>query len=660
MSVIKYTRPASDPVEERLQLLERAVNASTSGIIITDARLPDNPIIYLNARFGQMTGYSAEEILGLNCRFLQGNDRDQPDIIQLRKAIKAGHECNVVLRNYRKDGSLFWNQLRLAPITDDTGKVSHFIGVLNDISEYHLTEEKLRESEAKLKAIFDSSLQMFMLIDPEHRIQAANRMTQEAAVKLWGREIKEGDSIYNFVHSWEIDEFDTDIDRSLGGGSVKLEKSMKGKDGSDNWFEFHYTPARDNLDQIIGVCLTILDINDRMQVEAALRLSEEKFRHSQKMESVGRLAGGIAHDFNNMLTAILGYAQLIQDELPSDSPLQAEIAEIEKAGQRSASLTRQLLAFSRQQVLQPLSLNLNEIIRDIERMLLRILGEDISVTLNLDAKLKLIYADPTQIQQIIMNLVVNARDAMPTGGKLVITSANCDRQFSSPADSAETLYTTPCIMLSVADNGCGMDSFTQAHIFEPFFTTKEQGKGTGLGLSTVYGIIQQSGGYIEVESRPEYGTKFNIFLPAIVEPVEEIKPPIAVIDSHFGSETILLVEDEEMLRDLARRILQMHGYEVLEARNGAEALKLAKQYHASIDLLLTDMVMPQLSGWELASRLKRLRPNIHILYMSGYTHNSKEMEEALQLSQEFIQKPFTLKNLTAKIRQVLENPANKN
>jgi PAS domain S-box-containing protein len=379
------------------------------------------------------------------------------------------------------------------------------------------------------------------------------------------------------------------------------------------------------------------------------RQRDEQLRQAQKMEAVGRLAGGVAHDFNNLLTAIIGYAQLTQLRLEPASPLHNDVTEIIKAGQRAAALTGQLLAFSRKQVIQPKVVDLNALIADLQNLLGRLIGEDIELIAQPDIALGRIKADPGQIEQVVVNLAINARDAMPTGGRLTITTSN--------VTLAEGVLNTPAgdyCMLAVNDTGCGMDRQTLSHIFEPFFTTKEQGKGTGLGLSTVYGIISQSGGSIQVESEPGRGTTFKVYLPRVVAADEEARPGPASGEAAAVTGTILLVEDETVVRQLVRSILQMNGFHVIEAPNGVEALTTVQQYAGQIDLLLTDVVMPRMGGRELAEHMRQLRPATKALFMSGYTDDAVVHHGVLDAGLAFIQKPFTPAALILKVRELLE------
>jgi len=392
----------------------------------------------------------------------------------------------------------------------------------------------------------------------------------------------------------------------------------------------------------------MIDITERKQLE-------QQFRQSQKMEAIGRLAGGIAHDFNNLLTVIQGYGEVLQEELkPAEERLHRAAEEICKAAHRAASLTRQLLAFSRRQVMEPKVLDLNQVVANVGKMLQRLIGEDIDLVTKPDAALGLVKADPGQIEQVIMNLAVNARDAMPEGGKVTIETANVELD-ENYAGGHISVQPGPYVMLAVSDTGTGMDAETQSHVFEPFFTTKEPGKGTGLGLATVYGIVKQSGGYIWLYSEPGKGTAFKIYLPRVDEPAEvtgKARKPVG--EPARASETILLVEDERSLRELASLTLQRYGYTVLEAPDAAQALRIAQQHQGQIQILVTDVVMPDMGGRELATHLARLRPEMKVLYISGYPNQALLHRGVLETGLAFLQKPFTAADLTRRLREVLD------
>jgi PAS domain S-box-containing protein len=390
----------------------------------------------------------------------------------------------------------------------------------------------------------------------------------------------------------------------------------------------------------------------RARAEEALRQSEEQLRQAQKMEAVGRLAGGVAHDFNNVLSVILSHGELILQDLKPADPLRADIEEICKAASRAAGLTRQLLTFSRQQVIEPKVLDLHELLMGMDKMLQRILGEDVELVSVAPKSSGRVKVDPSHIEQVILNLVVNARDAMPTGGKLTIETANVvlDESYALSHLPAKA---GPYVMMAVSDTGTGIDRETQTHIFEPFFTTKEKGKGTGLGLSTVFGIVQQSGGNIWVYSEPGKGTTFKVYLPRVDAEVDVPRPQVAP-PTLYGTETILLVEDEEQVRTIVLSILRRQGYRVIPAQHAGEALLLCEQHPGPIDLLLTDVVMPQMSGPQLAKRLASTRPEMKVLCMSGYTDDSIVRHGVLETGVAFLQKPVTPASLAKKVREVLD------
>jgi two-component system cell cycle sensor histidine kinase/response regulator CckA len=381
---------------------------------------------------------------------------------------------------------------------------------------------------------------------------------------------------------------------------------------------------------------------------------EEQLRQSQKMDAIGQLAGGVAHDFNNLLTAINGYSGLALQRIDDDHPLRGYLEEIKKAGDRAANLTRQLLAFGRKQILQPLPINLNDIVTDMNKMLRRLIGEDVQLTAKLDPALKKIKADPGQLEQVLVNLVVNARDAMPQGGNLTIETATVELG-EEYAGSHLGVVPGVYVMLAVSDTGTGMDEAIQARIFDPFFTTKEKGKGTGLGLSTVYGIVKQSGGNLWVYSEPGHGTTFKVYLPQLAIAPQETEVKVAEPALPVGSETILLVEDEDVVRGLAQKILEQSGYKVLAASRGEEAIRLGAECAEAIDLLLTDVVMPETSGKEVADRLRELLPGLRVVFMSGYTDEAIVHHGVLDSNVEFIQKPFTPNALVRKVREVLDS-----
>jgi two-component system cell cycle sensor histidine kinase/response regulator CckA len=428
------------------------------------------------------------------------------------------------------------------------------------------------------------------------------------------------------------------------------EKQYRRRDGGFVWARVNVSVHRDSEGRPQHFISVIEDITERRKLEAQVR-------QAGKMDAIGSLAAGIAHDFNNVLTVIVSYAGMLSSDLKEGDPMRADLDEIKGAGQRAVTLTRQLLAFSRQQVLQPKAVDLTEVVAGMEKMLRRLIGEDVELAVTGTPGLEKILLDPGQVEQVIMNLAVNARDAMPLGGKLTIETAEVvlDDVYASEHVGVKP---GPHLMLAVSDTGSGMDKPTQARIFEPFFTTKEIGKGTGLGLSTVFGIVRQSGGTIWVYSEPGEGTTFKVYFPradgAVVAATELPQPDPLTLR---GAETILLVEDDERVRILARTILRRYGYNVLEAQSGGDAFLLCEQHTATIHLLLTDVVMPRMSGRQLAERLSPLRPAMKVLYMSGYTDDAVMRHGILDSTVAFIQKPLTPETLTRKVREVLDSPS---
>jgi nitrogen-specific signal transduction histidine kinase/ActR/RegA family two-component response regulator len=384
------------------------------------------------------------------------------------------------------------------------------------------------------------------------------------------------------------------------------------------------------------------------------RKLERQLQQSQKLEAVGQLAGGVAHDFNNMLTIILGYSDLLLDSLNERDPLRESVLAIDEAATRAARLTRQLLAFSRRQVLQFEVLDINAVVAGIREMAQRLIGEDITLTVSLQPDLRRVRADSAQLEQVIMNLAVNARDAMPRGGSLTIETRNVGLDADYAAQYNSEVRPGEYVLLAVSDTGHGMDKATLAHIFEPFFTTKEPGKGTGLGLAMAFGIVRQSGGHIAAYSEPGLGATFKIYLPIVAEDSHVPSPTTNKRTVTAGTETILLVEDEDAVRNLARLILTRQGYTVLEARNGGEALLLWERHGEEVDLLVTDVVMPHMSGRQVADRLRALRPSIRVLFLSGYTDDAVIRHGVIDAGVPFLQKPFKADSLAQKVREALD------
>jgi PAS domain S-box-containing protein len=517
-------------------------------------------------------------------------------------------------------------------------------------SERKLAEEALRDSEKRYRLLFESNPLPMWVYDVETlSFLAVNAAvvhrygySEEEFLTLTIKDIRPAEDVPALLENISIASVDSNDSRQC--------RHQK-KDGT--FIDVEISSHSLNFAGRNAKLVLANDITERQRAEEALHRSEEQLRQALKMEAVGKLAGGVAHDFNNLLTAITGHSEMCLRRLTPDNSLYHHIDQIKKSGDRAAGLTRQLLAFSRKQILQPEVLDLNHIVIELSKMLQRLIGEDIDLRIQLAAELGKVKADPNQLEQVLMNLVVNARDAMPKGGKLTIETSNVHlgEEF---ADSHMSVPPGDYVMLAVSDSGCGMDAQTQARIFEPFFTTKEVGKGTGLGLATVYGIVKQSEGSIWVYSEVGCGTTFKIYLPFVDGGVPEAVAGIEVDELLRGTETVLLVEDEEVVREMATEILRDCGYHVLEAHHPKEALTLAAEYEGEIHLMLTDVVMPLMSGRELAEQLRPLRPDMKVLYMSGYTDDAIVHHGVLEKGTAFIAKPFSIDSLALKLRETLD------
>jgi len=424
------------------------------------------------------------------------------------------------------------------------------------------------------------------------------------------------------------------------------EYRFRKKDGSYRYFEDNGSYVHDESGRAVRMLGSMKDITERRDLELRLQ-------HAAKMEAIGQLAGGVAHDFNNLLTCIRGYSEVLLQTVKPLDPIHQDIDEIHKAANRAAALTQQLLTFSRKQIIAPQVINLNTVVDEASKMLGRLIGENIELSLNLDGQLRLVRADPQQIEQILVNLAVNARDAMPDGGKLAIATGNVDftDEFCRAHPEAKP---GPNVMLSISDTGCGMDHKIQSRIFEPFFTTKPKGKGTGLGLSTVYGIVQQNQGVILVSSEPGAGATFSIYLPRVGENEIGVSKPRRLAADGRGTETVLLVEDEEVVGNLAAKVLVRRGYKVIRATSSADALPLFERHKDEIRLLLTDIVMPGMDGKELFVRMQAMRPDLRVVFMSGYTEDVIAHHGVLEEGINFVQKPFTIDELCQAVRRVLD------
>jgi len=637
--------------ETKLRLAQFSVDQSSEGIlwISEDAR-----IHYANKAACRHLGYSGDELTGMSVFDIDPDFTAEVWPGHWRKLKQKGRLL-IESRHIRKSGEIVPVEISIS-FLEFEGEQYNF-AFIRDITYRKQAEEALKESENKFKAAFEGSHDAITLTTREGRLLDCNRR----ALELFGLESKQDfkdrrpadfspqvqpDGRGSYEASREL------INKVLEyGGFVQFEWLHRRKTGETFPAEVLLTPIRIGDQEVL--LASIRDISKRKRADEQMAHLQDQLRQAQKVEAIGQLAGGIAHDFNNALTVILGNAEMALRDLGKEHPLYGMIREIKKAGERASNLTRQLLAFSRRQILQPEVLDLNDVVLRMEKMLRRIIGENIGLETHLTPELGSVEADPGQVEQVIVNLAVNARDAMPEGGTLTIETKTVELD----EDYARTrLGVRPgnYVMLSVGDTGIGMTKEIQARIFEPFFTTKGKELGTGLGLSTVYGIVKQSKGNIWAYSEPGMGTVFRIYLPLVEKAVSKHKDTSGEIQIPHGSETVLLVEDEEMVREIVLKFLKKYGYTVLSSADGREALKICREHKGRIHLLLTDVVMPGMSGKELARQAMELLPDLKVLFMSGYTDNAIDQQGVLEKGVAFIEKPFTHQGLAWKLRWVLE------
>lgn len=622
-------------VAERLSQLSSIIDCSNDAIIIHTL---DGTIVSWNVGAEIIYGYSANEVLGRSRTILFA--ADEPDEVPgMLEAVKRGERVQPFETvHVRKDRQRINVSMMISPVKDASDKLVGVVAITRDISDQKNAEERFYKAfNASPEPITISKLADGQFVDVN---ESFLRVTGFQRKDVIGRAPLE-------LGFWDRAEDHAGLVEALNNhGSIRdVEMTFLAKSGQRR--------TGLNSAEVIEIsgekCILAIfkDITERKALEAQLR-------QAQKMESIGRLSGGIAHDFNNLLSVIIGYSGVLEDLIQDNRELRKGVQEIQKAGQRAAALTRQLLAFSRQQVLEPKVLNLNTVVAEMSKMLKRLIGENIQLITELDPEVGRVKADQGQIEQIVMNLVVNARDAMLHGGKLIIRTGNAAfDEIRAPQHASVT--PGRYIVLTVIDTGVGMNKETQSHIFEPFYTTKDKDKGTGLGLSVVYGVVKQSGGHIEVFSEPAKGSAFTIYLPAVEDAFEEQARHRSPAKSSAGCETILLVEDEESLRELTRNLLRQSGYTVLEADSGAQAVSIASDHSKKIDLLLTDVVLPDMNGAALAGRISQKCPDVKVLFMSGYTDDVATVQGILSAGTFFLQKPFDPDGLKCRVREVLDS-----
>ena len=625
--------------EELFQLITENVADMIAVVDMEGHRLYNSP------SYHRVLGYRTEELQSSSSfEQIHPDDRNRVRAAAM-EARRTGVGKPLEYRMRHKDGTWRVLESTASVIRSRSGEPERLVIVNRDVTQRKEAEESLHVSESSFRSMIEDAPYGIYRAGVDGKLLRANPALQ----KMLGYE--KLDELLNASLPTDVFRNHSDFNGlkellQSANGFKDVEVELKRRDGAPITVRCTGRKVKEEHESVPCFDVFAEDVTER-------RILERQLRMAGKMEAVGRLSGGIAHDFNNILGVIIGYGQVLKRRLGSQNDLLECAEEIEKAGQRAASLTRQLLAFSRQQILTPSILKLNDLVLDMAKMLPRLLGEDIAVNTSLSSDLGMVKADQSQIEQVIMNLAVNARDAMPEGGTLRIETANVelDQAYAWQHPGAKPGH---YVMLAVIDAGTGIDPDTITHIFEPFFTTKEVGKGTGLGLATVYGVVKQSGGYIWVESEPGKGASFQIFLPRVEEPATEVTARTPVVKTTRGSETILLVEDSEPLRKLTQSFLESHGFRVLVAQNGEEALQVETRHSGKIDLLLTDVVMPGINGRVLAERLLPRQPAMRVLYISGYTDNFVARHGVLEQGMILLHKPFTEEVLIKKMREVLD------
>jgi PAS domain S-box-containing protein len=656
-------RDLTGQIERQARIFDTTLSSIIDFAYILD---PDSRFVYANQALLDLWGLTFDEAVGKNFYELNYPTELAAHLQQqVDQVFATGEQLRDETPYASPTGAGGYYEYIYNPVFAADGSVEAIAGSTRDVTLRKQAEENLKQLNRKLES---QRLRLNNIVASVPGVVWENwgrpdavgehsDFVSEYIETMVGYTVEEYLATPNFwltmLHPDDREKTLAQTSRNFASGAIEtIEFRWVAKDGRILWVESRSSAILDEQGETVGRRGVTMEITERKQAEASLEESEQQLRQAQKLESVGLLAGGIAHDFNNMLTVINGYSELALRRLKADDPMRRDLEEIRRAGKRSSELTYQLLAFSRQQLLQPIVLDLNEMIADTIKMLQRLIGEDIQLATTLDPKVARILVDPGQLAQIIMNLAINARDAMAPGGKLSIETANTflDEAYARRHPGVSS---GPYVQLAVSDNGVGIGKEARQHIFEPFYTTKPVGQGTGLGLATVYGIVKQSGGHIEVYSELGVGTQFKVYLPhALASPPREPEAH-ATADMPEGTETILLVEDEEQLRQLSREILTSCGYRVIEASNGAVALKLCDP-PCKIDLLMTDVVMPIMGGRELAENLLETMPDLRILFTSGYTDDAVVRHGVIGSNTNFIHKPFTVGALANKVREILD------